>query len=72
MVCKKIYNGKFTISFQRKFQMSIFYAKFLAKLPLRDREIHIVPSLCHFRVSSLVDHRNISINERVRNALVIK
>ena len=72
MVCKEIYNGKFPISFQRKFQMSIFYAKFLAKLPLRDREIHIVPSLRHFHVSSLVDHRNISINERVRNALVIK
>ena len=52
--------------------MSIFYAKFLEKLPLRDREKHIVPSLHHFHVSSLVDHRNISINEEIRNALVVK
>lgn len=52
--------------------MSLFYAKFLAKLPLRDREKHIVPSLHYFYVSSLVDQRNISINEHVGNALVVK
>ena len=59
--------------FHLKFQMSVFYAKFLAKLPTRDREKQIVSSLHHFNISSLIDHRNISINEHVRNgSLVVK